>query len=320
MKHFKVTNKEAGERLDKYLVTKLGKISRSSIKEMIDAGRVKVNGKRVIIAKWETVAEDDIEVRLGGWTPKAKMEHVKGERKRPDEERQHKTRRPFIKVVYNDRDILVVEKPVGFVIQASGKRDQEETYVDHLRSYLKKKYRGSGSYVTPVHRLDKDTSGLMVFATSKVGERLVDQFKNHKVERMYLALTDGAVDKESGEINLSIKKGDFGFGKRASIGRKDDGARALTRYLVKERYEKATLLRLDLRTGRTHQARVHLAAIHHPIIGDHVYGKAGGIRFPRQALHSHLLTFVHPGTGKKMTFKSELPEDMAALVDELRGN
>jgi 23S rRNA pseudouridine1911/1915/1917 synthase len=319
MKHYKVTGRDEGQRLDKYLLSKFGNVSRSSIKELLDGGRVKVNSKRVVIAKWEMIDGDNVEVRVAGWSPKSGR-GPKGPQKKTRREEPTRQSRPFINIIYNDRDVLVVEKPAGVLIQAGERRGGQETYVDHLRSYLKRKFKGKGSYVKAVHRLDRETSGLMVFATSRVGEQLVDQFKKHTIGRSYLAIVEGAVDRENGEINLTIKKGDFGFGKRASVGRKGEGMRARTQYLVKERYENATLLRLDLLTGRTHQARVHLAAINHPIVGDDIYGKRGGINFNRHALHSHVLNFKHPRSGKKMNFKLELPPDMAGLVDELRGS
>lgn len=172
----------------------------------------------------------------------------------------------------------------------------------------------------PVHRLDKETTGLMVFALSKEGEKLILQFKKHSVERSYFAIVNGAVNKEAGLIEHAIKKGNFGYGKKAGIARRGEGARARTKYVVKERYQNATLLRLDMKTGRTHQARVHLAAIGYPIVGDRVYGSGEDMPFGRQALHSCLLFFTHPGSGKKMKFNLDLPEDMARLVDELRGS
>jgi len=316
LEHFTIGRKESGERLDKYLVNRLSKFSRNDIKAMIDDGRVKVNGRRIVIAKWELVENDDVAVRLAGFTGKKREAGLaSSEKGRERPEQPH--RKAFIKVVHEDRDIIVVDKPAGVSIQ-SGSRGGG-TYVDDLRAYLKRKHKSAGAHVKAVHRLDKDTTGLMVFAKSKIGEQLIDQFREHTVSRLYLTIVDGAVKDERGKINYPITKGDFGHGRRASIGRKGEGSKAVTLYLVKERYPKASFLQLELHTGRTHQARVHLAALGHPIVGDHVYGKSGGIRFGRQALHSSKLIFKHPGNGKKMNFRSNLPDDMAALVDQLRG-
>lgn len=319
MKHFSVTAAEAGERLDKYLVRKLGGAPRHGIKEMIDSGRVRVNGKRVVIAKWEMIEGDSVEVGVDGWKPGKKTGAARaGRSEAAGPPRPPARSRGFINVVYEDRDIMVVEKPPGAVIQL-GEQGGGKTFVDDIREYLKRKYKSRGANVKAVHRLDKETSGLMVFAKSKAGENLVSQFKRHEIERAYLAIVDGRVKNENGKIDLPIEKGEFGFGRRAGIGRDGKGSAALTLYVVKERYKDATLLRLDLKTGRTHQARVHMAAIGHPIVGDRVYGRSGGARPGRQALHSHSLIFHHPVTGKKMQFISELPDDMKRLVDELRG-
>lgn len=325
MAHFKVQSSEEGARLDKFLAVNLGK-SRQAVKNLIDSGAVKVNGKRVVIASWEISVRDSISV---GTCVSRPAESEGGERSsnkkakkkdgRPLGQKPVKVTGKFINVIHEDRDIIVTEKPAGVVIQA-GRGSFESTYVDRLRAYLTRKHKGKGSFVKAVHRLDKETSGLMVFATSKTGEKLIDQFKNHTVERLYLAVVEGAIDGENGVIDTPIKKGDFGHGKKASIARDGDGARAITHYMVKERYANATLVRLDLKTGRTHQARVHMASIGHPIVGDRVYGKQSKLGLGRQALHSHILAFKHPENGVPMKFRSELPEDMDRLVDELRGS
>jgi len=316
LEHFTIRAKESGERLDRYLVERLSKFSRNDIKSMIDDGRVKVNGRRVVIAKWELLENDKVDVRLSGFTRK-KRESGPASRETKQERPAQPRKKTFIKVVHEDRDIIVVDKPAGVSIQ-SGSRGGS-TYVDDLRAYLQRKHKSRGAHVKAVHRLDKDTTGLMVFAKSKVGEKLIGQFKEHTVSRLYLTIVDGAVKDERGKITYPITKGDFGHGRRAGIGRKGEGAKAVTLYLVKERYSNASFLQLELHTGRTHQARVHLAALGHPIAGDRTYGKKGGIRFNRQALHSSKLIFKHPASGKKMNFRSNLPDDMAALVDQLRG-
>lgn len=308
MKRFDVSAADAGVRLDKYLVEKLRGVSRHSVKELIDMGRVKVNGKRVVIAKWEMAEGDTVEVRI-----------YERERRERDTSGPQEKYRGYINVVYEDGDLMVVEKPAGALVQTGSTGGGGPTFVDSLRDYLKRKHKSRGAYVMPVHRLDKETSGLMVFAKSKVGEKLIDQFKGHTVERGYLAVVEGAVDGENGRIDAPIEKGDFGHGRRAGISRTGGGARSLTLYHVKERYDNATFLVLDLKTGRTHQARVHLAHIGHPVVGDKIYGRAGSIGFGRHALHSSLLVFEHPRTGKRMRFSSGLPQDMEKLVNRLRG-
>lgn len=304
MTRFSVKAGDEGKRIDKYLVEVLKGVSRNSIKELLDMGRVKINGKRVVIAKWELLEGDEVEVE----EKKLAFEEVE----------RRESKRYFIKVIHEDRDVIVVEKPAGAVIQAGEEHGGAGTFVDSIREYLKRKHGGKGSFVKAVHRLDKDTSGIMVFAKSKVGEKLIEQFKKHDVERAYLAVVEGLVGRQDGVVDFPISKGDFGHGKRANISRDGQGLKATTKFQVKERYSEATLLRLDLLTGRTHQARVHMAAIGHPIVGDRTYGKPGGISFRRQALHSHVLGFNHPASGKRVYFSSELPEDIKQLIDRLR--
>lgn len=303
MKNFRVTKADEGVRLDKFLVRRLRGTSRHQVKELIDSGKVKVNSKRVVIAKWEVAEGDEVEVRIDS---DFRATH-------PAE----KERRAFIKIVFEDRDIIVVEKPAGAIIQ-HGERGGVPTYVDSLREYLKRRHKSRGAYVKPVHRLDRETTGLMVFAKSRVGEVLMERFKRHEVERSYLAVVEGQLPDEKGQVDLPVIKGNFGFGRRAGIGRRGEGLSALTFYTVIERYEAATLVRLDLKTGRTHQARVHMAAIGHPIVGDKIYGKADGIEFGRVALHSHILAIRHPKDGRRMEFRSDLPLDMSGLVEKLR--
>lgn len=304
MKELNVANKDSGSRLDKYLVSKLN-MSRNDIKGLIDCGRVIVNGRRVVIAKWNVNEGDKISIKLDGWTGKSRG--------------RQKLINDFVEVVFEDRDIIVVEKPAGAIVQM-GKRKEGHTFVDSIKAYLKRKTKGKASFVEPVHRLDRETSGLMVFAKSKTGEKLTEQFKKHDTGRSYLAVVEGAVNKENGKIDVPIKKGDFGYGRKAGIVRNGEGFRAITLFRVIERYKKATFVQLDLHTGRTHQARVHMASLGHPILGDKIYGRSGEVSFPRQALHSYLLTFKHPASGKVMKFKSGLPKDMAELVDVLRGD
>jgi RluA family pseudouridine synthase len=290
---FIVTTRDTGKRLDFFLKERLG-ISRKDAKGLIDAGLVRVGGKKVFIAKWKVVEEDVVVVDTEGKTAKGgAYGHVD--------------------VIYSDRDILVVNKPAGVAVQ-KGKR-REITYVDIVRGYLKRRYRARGSYAVPLHRLDRETSGAMVFALSKAGAGLVSKFKNHEVGREYLAVVCGRV-KEDGLVDAPILKGDFGFGRKAGI--REEGERAVTIYKVKERYKNATLLLLELKTGRTHQARVHMASIGHPIVGDKIYGKEGGISFGRCALHSYAISFKHPTTGEVVRFEAELPGDMAELIDSLR--
>lgn len=232
--------------------------------------------------------------------------------------------RQFIKVLYEDKDILVVDKPAG--VLSEPKRDSPSfDLVQMVKGYLKRKYRGVGSYVKLLHRLDRDTSGAIVVALSKVGENLEDDFRNQRVNRQYLAVVEGAVEKAAGKIDLPLEKGEFKFGKKVRValsptvrcGAPWEGKRAITLFEVLERYAHATVLRVTAETGRTHQVRVHFAEIGHPLVGDKIYGTSQ-IPFKRQALHAQVLGFRHPRTKQKIRVEAPLPSDIKGLIDQLR--
>jgi 23S rRNA pseudouridine1911/1915/1917 synthase len=363
-KTFTVSRRNEGERLDKWLCSKLPKHSRKQIKSLLDDGRVLINRKRVLIAGWELEEDDSVVVKIppnfresepetrapksaasskGGASGGASNVHKKSasiseslerhlKRKvtkapaasKPKNAKDERLRKNFgkLRVYHHDRDLLVVEKPSGLLsVPPKGEDTHKGSLLKEVRSYLKRKHKGSaGSYVHPLHRLDVETSGIMVFALSNVGKQLELQFKHHSIRREYVALVFGRVEKESGVIRRALEKGKFGGGKNVRTTSKDKGKQAVTEYRVGERYENATLLNISVRTGRTHQIRVHMASEGHPVVGDKKYAEnRSEIKFHRQALHAKMLGFKHPTTGKKMLFKSSMPEDMKKLVDELRG-
>lgn len=293
-KVFTASDMDAGKRLDAWLCLKLEGSSRKRIKRLLDSGGVKIGGKRVYIAGWKLKSKDRVEI----------LEDIPKE-----------SGSGYVNLIYEDRDIIVVDKPAGIlsVTEAGSSRSDLESRV---KTYLKRKFK-TGSYLKPLHRLDAETSGPMVFAKSKAGEKIEEQFRYHNIERRYVAVVEGVVLKDSGRIDAPLEKGDFGGGKKVRAAGKETGRWAVTEYRVKERYPDATLLEISVHTGRTHQIRVHLAGIGHPIIGDKIYGS--GRSFWRQALHAARLGIRHPVTGKKMKFESPLPKDFRDLVDELRG-
>ncbi len=231
--------------------------------------------------------------------------------------------RRFIDMIYEDKDIIAVNKPRGIIVAAEKGASQQakaKTLTNDVRRYLMHKFEGArGSYAMPLHRLDKETTGVTLFAKSKAGLKLAADIKSHKVERIYVAIVEGQVPDEYGTIKLPLEKGDFGFGKRVEVADSGEGKMAVTRYRVIERYENATMLEASLETGFTHQIRVHFASIGFPLIGDKIYNAHGKIRFPRQALHAREVKFRHPVTGRKMDLKAPVPRDMDALIDMLRG-
>jgi len=252
---------------------------------------------------------------------KGRRKRKRGKRGRGEDERGgrgEEARR--LKVYYQDRDIIVVEKPAGILSIPEGGKGGKENVMNLIRSYMRRKIKGSRhSFISPLHRLDAETSGVMVFALSKAGQKLSKQFKDHSIERVYQAVVAGRIEGQGGVIKKPLEKGRFGGGRkaRASSGGRD----AVTEYAVKERYKSATLLDVRVRTGRTHQIRVHLASEGHPLLGDSVYSPEEGgseMGFGRHALHAHYLAFNHPVNGKRISYRSALPGDMRELVDRLR--
>lgn len=246
-----------------------------------------------------------------------------GKNEKHGKQGRHEGPRLHLKVYHQDRDILIVDKPAGVLAVPADRNDRDkDTLLARIYSYMKRKHRGSKhSFVSPLHRLDVETSGVMVFALSKVGQKLERQFKDHTIRREYTAVAAGRVEQERGLIDIPLEKGDFHGGKKVRRAESGQGMLAVTEYRVKERYNHATLLEIRVRTGRTHQIRVHLAEKGFPLLGDKVYfdeTMTGAPEFHRHALHAHFLAFKHPADGKKLSFHSPLPEDMKQLIDDLR--
>lgn len=244
-------------------------------------------------------------------------------------------------IVYEDRHLIVLNKPAGLVVHpAPGQRDG--TLVNALLHHCGDSLSGIGGEIRPgiVHRIDKDTSGLLVVAKDDVAHQgLAAQFKAHDLERRYLAVVRGAPDpadpRISGLAGVSWESGGVlriegaigrhpGDRKRMAVLSRD-GRRAVTRARTLERFgpegrPDAALVECWLETGRTHQIRVHMTFVGHPLIGDGVYGRRAGVEadFPRQALHAATLGFVHPVTGEKMRFEADMPEDITQLLTRLR--
>ena len=324
-RQFIVNAGESGHRIDRWLTQKMPNLSRGQIKHLLDHGKVLVNHRRVLIAGWELESNDAVEVRIpdGGVPEASRPEAPRHDRSPKPEPRVSpesiaSSAKRFLEVLYEDRDIIVVNKPAGVLTEPKGDSPHDHL-LGMIRGYLKRKHKESrGSYVKLLHRLDKDTSGVIVAAKSKVGEQLEDQFRGHRIERNYIAIVEGRVDQEEGVIDLPLEKGEFEGGKKSRVAHnKGEGKEAITRFRVKERYSNATQLSINVGTGRTHQVRVHLSEKGHPLIGDHTYGSK--IRFPRHALHATLLAFKHPRTGKQERFETKLPQDLEKLVDQLRG-
>lgn len=234
-------------------------------------------------------------------------------------------------VVYEDEHLIVVDKPAGLVVHpAAGNLDG--TLVNALLHHCRGRLSGIGGVARPgiVHRIDKGTSGLLVVAkTDAAHEGLAAQFADHSIERAYLAVVAGHPVPPAGTVTGAIARSQHDRKKMALVDARDEGRRgkrAVTHYRTLERLGAASLVECRLETGRTHQVRVHMSSIGHPLLGDPVYGRPSArfrpalqaANFSRQALHAAQLGFIHPVNQERMQFFSEIPPDMQGLIDLLR--
>jgi 23S rRNA pseudouridine1911/1915/1917 synthase len=301
---------DQGMRLDRFLRSKSGVLSRTRARDLLASGAVSLNGKRVKIASRPLNPGDRVEV----YVPPAR-------RTSPTPPGA-----PPFRVVYEDSAVLVVDKAPGILVQPTPEGDRG-TLLDLLRKYLRQRHPAARSpYLGLLHRIDRDTSGLLLFSRRGEANRiLAEQFRSHSLAREYLALVRGTWAEDSGTIADSLSRPAPGARRSATPGR-GRGKSAVTHYRVMERFPQATLLSVTLETGRTHQIRIHFSGRGHPVVGDRVYttrtaATGSGLvdRFPRQALHAGRLGFTHPITGAWLNFEVPPPEDFAALLRSLRG-
>jgi 23S rRNA pseudouridine1911/1915/1917 synthase len=270
------------------------------VKELLDAGRVFVGGRKVIIASWKVELGDKIQIQDSHAVSLSRRER-------------------YLKVYFEDQDLLVVEKPPGVACEKSP-QVLTSTLVDDINDYLRRAHPDlTYPYVGLMHRLDRETSGVMVYTLSKRANSLAEQFRRHSVGRRYLALVKGKIKNNEGRIESGILKDPASQGRKMKVvplRRGFQAHRSRTHFRVVERYPNSTLVEARLETGKTHQVRVHLASLGHPIIGDKIYG--GTVGSKRLALHAAFLEFRHPVTHKKMTFRSEPPKDFQNLMERFR--
>ncbi|HMC81818.1 MAG TPA: RluA family pseudouridine synthase [Candidatus Polarisedimenticolia bacterium] len=300
---------DQGIRLDLFLRKRSGSLSRARARDLLAAGGVSLNGRRVKIASRPLRTGDRVEVFSRDQT-------------RPSP--PPTGREPF-RVIHEDRAALIVDKAPGVLVQPTPQGDRG-VLLDLLRRYLKKRYPHiPNPYLGLLHRIDRDTSGLLLFSRMGAANRvLAEQFRTHTIEREYLALVRGDVKEEMGTIVSRLAR-NAPQGLRVAIRMDARGRRAVTHYRVMERFGPATLLSVKLETGRTHQIRIHLSDLGHPVVGDKSYGRPLRFphlalldTFPRQALHAGRLGFTHPLTGRWMSFEAPLPPDFAELLATLR--
>ena len=323
MRSASVGEGEAGFRLDRFLARALPDISRSRLQALIAEGCVASAGRTIGDGNFRVKPGETYDVAI----PPPLPAHPRGQD-------------IPLRIVFEDKDLIVVEKPAGLVVHpAAGNPDG--TLVNALIAHCGTELTGVGGVARPgiVHRLDKDTSGLLVAAKNeRAMASLAKQFAAHTVERAYHAIVWGSPRLGDGLIEGQIGRSPFDR-KRMAVLRGDAGKHARTRYRVVERFGDpdrafASLIECRLETGRTHQIRVHLTHLGHPLIGDPSYGRArmapraktpaeeeayaAAVNFQRQALHAYVLGFQHPTTHKVTRFESPWPADLAALIASLR--
>lgn len=296
-----VVEDDINERIDSYLSKKLEELSRTYIKKLIKDGYIKVNDLQ-IKPKYVVNKGDVIIIKLP----------------EPEELELIPEDLP-IEIVYEDEDVAVVNKPRGMVVHpAPG--NYSGTLVNALLFHLESLSTING-VVRPgiVHRIDKDTSGLLMIAKNDFAHiELSKQLKEHSITRVYYALVEGNIKEDRGTINAPIGRHPVDRKKMAVTDR--NSKNAITHFKVLERYGQYTLIEARLETGRTHQIRVHMSFIKHPLVGDPVYGiKKSKFKQDGQFLHAKVIGFIHPRTKKYMEFNSELPDYFNKVLNMLRG-
>ncbi|BDC48720.1 pseudouridine synthase [Bryobacterales bacterium F-183] len=297
-----VTTSDAGRRLDHFLQASLPQFSRSRLQEWIKDGRVLVNAKAVTKTSLVLKGTEAITVEPAAPPPlHAVAEDLP------------------VEVLYEDADVVAVNKPAGIVVHA-GAGNHKGTLVNRLvHRFETLSSVGGDARPGIVHRLDKDTSGVILVAKNDAAHRaLAEQFSSRTTEKIYLALVQGLVKPDADKITLKISRDPQ---RRVRMSAREDvGRTALTEYKVQERFAaaKCTYLRIRIGTGRTHQIRVHMSTIGHPIVGDGLYG--GSTRMglkDRFFLHAHRIRFDSPTTGERITVEAPLPDDLAAFLKSL---
>lgn len=302
MKEFSIDHETEGQRIDRYLSDTLEDRSRSYIQKIIKDGHVTVNQKPVK-ANYRLSFGDRVEVTL----PEAKEPDIEPENIPLD-------------ILYEDQDIIMVNKPKQMVVHPAPGH-YSGTLVNALMYHCGDELSGINGCMRPgiVHRIDMDTTGsLVVCKNDKAHQSLSEQLKEHSIRRIYVAIVHGNIKEDSGTVNAPIGRHPTDR-KKMSIHCKN-GRNAITHYKVLERFGDYTYIQCELETGRTHQIRVHMASIGHPLVGDEVYGpkKCPFKGLQGQTLHARTLGIIHPSTGEYLEVNAPLPEYFVDLLDRLR--
>ena len=297
-----IDSEQVGMRLDRYLTQQLTELSRNAIQQLIGDGSVLVNGKPARKPGYALRLHDEVNVL--NVVPSSAAKDVVPQEIPLD-------------IIYEDEDLLVINKSAGMVVHPAPGH-----YDDTLVNALIARYpelRSHEEDIRPgiVHRLDRDTSGLLIVAKNlRTQARLFELMKEHEIEKRYLALVEGIVSLDKGSIDAPI--GRDPRNRQQMTVTSIEGREAVTHFRVLERFARHTLLLLQLETGRTHQIRVHLKAIRHPVVGDPVYGaghKRPGIQLQRQFLHAYQLRFTHPWTHEVIELEAPVPTDLQTILD-----
>ena len=302
MKQYVVNDVESNTRLDKIISDLDCTISRTAIKRLIEESKITVNGKK---------EKPSYQVKNG--------DLIEIEDEIPKEAKIIAQDIP-IQIIYEDNDILVINKPKGMVVHP-GNGNPDGTLANAVMALCGETLSGIGGQIRPgiIHRIDKDTSGVIVVAKNdKSHIDISNQIKNRETSKKYIALVRGIIKEDEATINMPIGRSTKD---RKKMAVRKDGKEAITHFKVLKRYEEYTLLDLKIDTGRTHQIRVHLAEIGHPVIGDYVYSNGKNqFNVIGQMLHSKEIEFTHPITKERMKFEAPLPKYFEEVIEKLDKN
>ena len=296
-----VSPEEAGVRIDKYLAEQLPDITRSYLQKLLKDGSVQMNGKPVKTST-KTAAGAVIELTI------------------PDPEEPEILPEDIpLDILYEDSDVILINKPKDMVVHPAAGH-YTGTLVNALMYHCKGDLSGINGVLRPgiVHRIDKDTTGvLIVCKNDKAHNALAEQLKEHSITRKYRAIVCGNLKDDEGTVDAPLGRHPQDRKKMAIVC--TGGKRAVTHYRVLERFGNYTYIECQLETGRTHQIRVHMASLGHPLLGDEVYGRVKSpFKLEGQTLHAMVLGFIHPTTGEYMEFEAPLPEYFEKLLEKLR--
>lgn len=294
-----INNEFIGMRIDKAISEKNKELSRVAIQRMIDNENIKVNGRKVK-ASYKLNKDDKVTIE---------KEEIK--------EVEIKAEDIPLDIIYEDNDIIVINKAKGMVVHP-GNGNADGTLVNAIMNICKESLSGIGGEIRPgiVHRIDKDTTGLLIVAKNdKSHINVSNQIKNHEVVKTYIALVRGVIKNNEGTIDMPIARSTTD---RTKMAVSKNGKNAITHFKVLKRFKEYTLLEINIETGRTHQIRVHMSQIGYPVVGDYIYSNGKNpFGVQGQMLHSKKLEFVHPTTNKKMILEAPLPEEFERVLELL---